>query len=353
MISNIQLTQQSVSLLQKRNLSQSEINQFSGLLSKANNTEQSAHQKLQSLTPEELALVQKANSLAQRINISQLSEEGASNLLKQPDNSNKVDLNNDGIVEVGTGRNLVFPPVNAPESVKRAWQEATQDMPEMEKMTLELNMHIAIYGFNINGTEPKPALPPQEQWNTQNRDKLFEYLQSTLDFRVNQEGWTEHNLMLKDFYTEFEANINKHTQQANEQLNEQDNDSAIYVADQNPDKAAQPDQNNSATQNTAQPNPESSQAIIQLLLDAQMGINREKLDEIDEKIQAINNDKSLSSEQKQGLLKSLEELKQSLFEDAQKQKVETEKRKALLGKNDIMLEHIQESSIKDKLQAVS
>ncbi|WAJ70399.1 hypothetical protein [Catenovulum adriaticum] len=353
MISNIQLTQQSVNLLQKRDLSQSEINQFSGLLSKTNSAEQSAHEKLQSLTPEELKLVQKANSLAQKINISQLSEEGASNLLKQPDNSNKVDLNNDGIVEVGTARNIVFPPVNAPESVKRAWEESTEGMPEMEKMTLQLTMHTAIYGFNINGAEPKPALPPKEQWNAQNIDKLFEYLQGTLDFRVNQEGWTEHNLMLKDFYACFESNINKQTQQANEQAN----NAAVYLADQddenNHNHYLENTQDNASKQSATQTNEESTQTIIQLLLDAQMGIDREKIDKIDEKIKAVNNNTSLSAEQKQGQLKSLEEQKQALIEDAQKQRVEAEKRKALLGKNDLMLENFQESSIKNKFVAAS
>lgn len=348
MISNIQLTQQSVSLLQKRDLSQAEINQFSGLLAKANSTEQSAHERLQSLTPEELKLVQKANSLAKNININQLSEEGASNLLKQPDNSNKVDLNNDGIVEVGIARNMVFPPVNAPESVKRAWEESTEGMPEMEKMTLQLTMHTAIYGFNINGAEPKAALPPTEQWNAQNIDNLFEYLQGTLDFRVNLEGWTEHNLMLKDFYAAFESNINKQAQQA---------DNAAYLAEQNDDNNKDSDvqssQNDSSNQSINQTDNKSAQAVIQLLLDAQMGIDREKIDKIDEKIQAINNDKSLSSEHKQGLLKALEEQKQALMEDAQKQLVETEKRKALLSKSDLMVEDFQASSIKNKMLAAS
>jgi hypothetical protein len=66
----------------------------------------------------ELTLLQKANSLADTINVQGLTEEGATNLLSQPDNSDKVDLNNYRLVEVGIAKLMIFPPVNAPVTAK-------------------------------------------------------------------------------------------------------------------------------------------------------------------------------------------------------------------------------------------
>ena len=81
-----------------------------------------------------------------------------------------VDLNNDGLVEVGEGKTIHFPPVNAPASVKAAWQKATAELSESEKATLALTMHHMVYGVHIDLPEvsPKAALPPEQQWNQTN-----------------------------------------------------------------------------------------------------------------------------------------------------------------------------------------
>lgn len=209
MISELQLTTRSVELLQRRSLSESEIDTFQALLSEAQEDmrgeDLSAREVLQQMSDEELDLVRRANSLADGISINELSEEGATNLLHQPDFSDRVDLNNDGIVEVGAARSITFPPVNAPDSVKNAWAEATEGMEESDVMMLQLQMHNSVYGFQIDGVSSADALPPEEQWSRSGIDELFAMLRGGLDFRVAMDGWTDYNKMLQGFYDRFGA----------------------------------------------------------------------------------------------------------------------------------------------------
>lgn len=208
MISAIQLTDRSVELLQRRDMSDTEVEAFQLLLNQAQSEmaseDESAKSVLEQMSAEELALLQKANSLAERISLGGLSEEGAANLLAQPDFSDRVDLNNDGIVEVGAARNIVFPPVNAPDHVKAAWEEATADLNESDKMMLQLHMHLSVYGVQTDGLPSATPPSPEQQWSRGGIEELFETLRSALDFRVGLEGWTDHNKMLLGFYSRFE-----------------------------------------------------------------------------------------------------------------------------------------------------
>lgn len=89
---------------------------------------------LASLNAQDLALLQQAKGLAGTINVASLSEEGAANLLLE--HAAQVDLNNDGIVEVGIGKMMTFPPPNAPQAAKDAWEAATAGMSERDRMSL-------------------------------------------------------------------------------------------------------------------------------------------------------------------------------------------------------------------------
>jgi hypothetical protein len=100
----------------------------------------SAKSFLAGLSAQDLMLLQQATGLADRIDVAALSEEGAANLLLEQDG--RVDLNNDGLVEVGAAKTVVFPPVNAPQSVKDAWTAATAGMSDKDKMML--NGYIAL-----------------------------------------------------------------------------------------------------------------------------------------------------------------------------------------------------------------
>lgn len=89
---------------------------------------------LATLTAQDLALLQQAKGLVSTVNVASLSEEGAANLLL--DQAAQVDLNNDGIVEVGIAKMMTFPPPNAPQAAKEAWDAATAGMSESDRMGL-------------------------------------------------------------------------------------------------------------------------------------------------------------------------------------------------------------------------
>lgn len=76
-------------------------------------------------------------------------------------------------MEVGEGRLLVFPPVNAPQAVKDAWAQATEGLSEQD---------IAIA-------------------------QLFSQLRGALEFSVAREGWTDTNSMFRELYDRFEGEL--------------------------------------------------------------------------------------------------------------------------------------------------
>jgi len=208
MISSTNFSTESMDLLQARGLSESQITDFALLLEEAHEQQEnniSAKEVLNNMSKSELQLLQTATSLAAPINVNSLSKEGAINLLAQPDNTGLVDLNNDGIVESGAARRMIFPPVNAPAHVKDAWDKATEGMSFEDKMILELNLHISIYGVEINGMPTKQPPTPEQQWGSENLIEWFATLRGGLERSVIDEGWTEHNKVTRDFYDKFES----------------------------------------------------------------------------------------------------------------------------------------------------
>lgn len=89
---------------------------------------------LKSLSPSELTAVQTIHCLANPIDVDSLSEEGAANLLVSPDQAQDID--NDGFEMVGAAKTRMFPPPNAPASVKQAWKDATAHMSDSDMMLL-------------------------------------------------------------------------------------------------------------------------------------------------------------------------------------------------------------------------
>lgn len=131
---------------------------------------------LNSLTKEEQGVVQRAHCLADPIEPSTMSKEGAYNLLLPE--GYQVDFNHDGIQEVGAAKSITFPPLDAPEQVKQAWLTATQDMDEGDMMTYELQMHIMLYGINVND-QTSNALAPTDQIDSYRNgvDKFLAWLE--------------------------------------------------------------------------------------------------------------------------------------------------------------------------------
>lgn len=71
--------------------------------------------------------------------------------------------------------------------------------------------------------------------------------------------------------------------------------------------------------------------LNQLILDARMGIDRRKIDELEQKMEAVRNDPDLTLEEKQEKLQALQSEIERLLEEARKRAVEEEKRKAAAG----------------------
>ena len=92
---------------------------------------------LKNLSQEGIDLLKQAQSLpaGAQIDVGSLNKEEALNFILPQ--SGKVDLDNDGLVEgANGGKSFVFPPVNAPQDVKDAWNSATANMSESDKMLL-------------------------------------------------------------------------------------------------------------------------------------------------------------------------------------------------------------------------
>lgn len=113
---------------------------------------------LKSLTPAELAVVQRNHCLADPIDPAGLSREGAYNLLL-PEGW-RVDFNQDDIVEVGAGRTIQFPPGDAPPEFLDAWFAATRDMGEMDIATYGLVMFTSMHTIPIGDQPLRRTLPP-------------------------------------------------------------------------------------------------------------------------------------------------------------------------------------------------
>lgn len=87
---------------------------------------------LASLSSGELAAVQIVHGLGDKIDPQSLDMEGAFNLIHQP--GDVKDFNDDGFVKIGKATTWIFPPPNAPQNVKDAWDETTANMSDSEKL---------------------------------------------------------------------------------------------------------------------------------------------------------------------------------------------------------------------------
>ncbi len=99
---------------------------------------------LQGLNAQELRAIQHMHNLADPIDVDSLTEEGALNLLLPQTMAR--DLDGNGLTSVGAAQMMIFPPTNAPQSVKDAWQAAMADVEPGMRMTMELKMWMAAGG---------------------------------------------------------------------------------------------------------------------------------------------------------------------------------------------------------------
>lgn len=140
-------------------------------------------QFLDSLTPDELAVVQRVQALADPIDVGALTEEGALNLLLPP--AAQVDLNHDGLTRSGVAYGMRFPDSNTLPSVAAAWEEATAGMTLGERMTYELQMLTPLLTANIHlnpdGTFSHRSEPGDPDYRNPFAEAGYSYAQAAQD----------------------------------------------------------------------------------------------------------------------------------------------------------------------------
>lgn len=136
MIDGIASTQ-SYSSLTPKNTKNQTIGNFSDILKASQSSKINGKSFLETLSDDDLTILQKEHHLADKINVAGLSEEGAENLLvADGDYTHYVDLNNDGLTEIGEAKMIIFPPPNAPECVKEGWLKTGSELTASEKFKI-------------------------------------------------------------------------------------------------------------------------------------------------------------------------------------------------------------------------
>ncbi|QDT43730.1 hypothetical protein Pan241w_38340 [Gimesia alba] len=169
---------------------------------------------LQKLSQEELAVVQKVQSLASPIRVSALTEEGALNLLLPP--ATQVDLNNDGITQSGIANGLRFPSSNTPAAVAKAWEEATEGMSFAEKAMAELQIMLPLMTANLevdeNGKFVRQYEPGDPEYRNPMAEVGYSYVAATKD-RLDALEFMKHEIPAdryerqKSFWNKFQQSL--------------------------------------------------------------------------------------------------------------------------------------------------
>ena len=113
-----------------------------------NITMTTAKDYLNSLSQDELKILQHFSGLADAINVGKLDDEGAYNLLLH--HYEKFDFNNDGITQNGISRGSPLIPENMPETEKRALVTSLNEMDEHDRFEVALMLNPPKFAF-ING----------------------------------------------------------------------------------------------------------------------------------------------------------------------------------------------------------
>lgn len=176
---------EAMELMRRRDVSDDSVQQFADIMARVESVNTLADPKgfLRSLTGSEMEVLRQVHCLADSINIQNLSLEGAANLLTQPGSGQ--DLNNDGLTTTGAANSFTFPPRNAPDFFKAAWEAATEGMSPLEIPT---HMIFAVGLANL-GLEPGDP-----NWHNPYDDPNYDYrgevnrIMDSLDYALNM-GW--------------------------------------------------------------------------------------------------------------------------------------------------------------------
>lgn len=139
---------------------------------------------LNSLTKDELEVVQRVHALTDTIQVDSLSEEGAVNLLVPP--PAQIDLNHNGVTLSGTARTIRFPSSTTPPEVVTAWEEATAGMSWAERSVYVMHMMLPIMTANTvrdsNGNFLYDREPGDPGFFNPMASPDYSYIQATQDY---------------------------------------------------------------------------------------------------------------------------------------------------------------------------
>lgn len=148
-------------------------------------------QYLRSLDRDQLSAIQQVHHLADPIDPQQLSPEASLNLILPP--PAQVDENNDGLTAVGAAYTLRFPSSDTPSEVRDAWDAATVDLSDEDKMLYTLQMSMPLITANLHVDEDGRFIRASQlgdsDWVNPMAAKNFSYKQFAND-------WLQY---LKDF----------------------------------------------------------------------------------------------------------------------------------------------------------
>ncbi|MBI1246295.1 hypothetical protein GC197_00435 [bacterium] len=169
---------------------------------------------LKQLSQDDLEVVQHVNRLAEPIDPQSLTPEAALNLLVP--RPAQIDLNYDGLTEVGAAKTIRFPDSRTPEAVVNAWNETTADMSPKEKMQYELQLTLPTMLANIqvdeNGQFVSQREPGDPGWVNPRASADYSYVdfsQQMLDYldyfkyQIPQDQYEQQT----DFYTHFQQSL--------------------------------------------------------------------------------------------------------------------------------------------------
>lgn len=141
----IEFSDRTKNLLDRRNVTQTDQAAFKEILNERRQQKNKSDKEfLSTLSEKDLTILKNVTKLVD-ININALTNEGAKNLLVLP--GEEVDLNNDGIYEIGEAKTLQFPPPDAPEEVKVAFDNLSI------KERLMIHSKILVLQFKANAHE--------------------------------------------------------------------------------------------------------------------------------------------------------------------------------------------------------
>jgi hypothetical protein len=163
---------------------------------------------LRGLDKDQLSTIQTIHRLAQPIDVEQLQDEGAANLLIPP--PAQVDFNRDGLTQVGIAQTIRFPDSTTPADVRDAWESATEGLSFSQKAMYELQMKLPTLTANlrINGSDVRSIQPGDPDWVnpmasptysfTHAVDQRLDYLDSFKN-QIPPDQWSRD----RDFWSKF------------------------------------------------------------------------------------------------------------------------------------------------------